>query len=135
MQQENLGQQKLSEGFDPKNCRPETEFFSIKMRALIKNRGRFQKIFLLFQAKPAARTPHWHCMYYAHCTLLKTDLKKKKKELTKSARGIKTRFSPRRRENDLDLRIPNAQEKSSNVTDHTNLEVQQALLLTCTGIH
>lgn len=39
----------------------------------------------------------------------------KKRSFTKSARGITTRFSLRRRENALDLRIPNAQKKSSSV--------------------
>lgn len=42
--------------------------------------------------------------------------KRNEKVLTKSASGITTRFSLRRRENALDLRIPNAQKKSSSVT-------------------
>ena len=46
---------------------------------------------------------------------LKTNMKREKKCFTKSARGIKTRFWPRRRENALDLSIPNAQKKSSSV--------------------
>lgn len=46
---------------------------------------------------------------------LKTNMKREKKRFTKSARGIKTRFWPRRRENALDLSIPNAQKKSSSV--------------------
>lgn len=57
--------------------------------------------------------------------LLKTNMKSEKKKcFTKSTRGIKTRFWPRRRENALDLSIPNAQKNSSNVIG----EVKSCLL-------
>lgn len=43
--------------------------------------------------------------------------KRKDNNLTKSAKGISTRLSPRSRENALDLSMPKAQRKSSNVIE------------------
>ena len=61
-------------------------------------------------------------LFYRYCSTVvnvahycRIQKRENEKDLTKSASGITTRFSLRRRENALDLRIPNAQKKSSSV--------------------
>lgn len=52
--------------------------------------------------------------------------------LTRSARGIRTRFSPRRRENTLDLSIPNAHRKSVKVTEEGKREAFRNMISSST---
>lgn len=69
-----------------------TEFFSSKIQALIKNRGHFQKISSLFQAKPATSTPQVLCTLYALTSYWKLTRRKRRKSLPSLPGGSKQGF-------------------------------------------